>query len=104
MTSGTQVTDFVPVSFVARCLLDSCLRPDIQAGIPLVVNIGSGISKLARFRKVRMETSRCYWVSDSWNYKDRHLQVSRCVPDLSACPLIMCLYIYKVAFSCSLND
>jgi len=42
MTSGRNVYDFVPVDYVARCLLDACLRPDVLRGSPLVVNIGTG--------------------------------------------------------------
>lgn len=42
MTSGRQISDFIPVTDVAAHLLAACSRPDMLAGEPLVVNIGSG--------------------------------------------------------------
>jgi nucleoside-diphosphate-sugar epimerase len=42
MTSGRQVSDFIPVVEVAQHLLAACTRPDIRGGVPLVVNVGSG--------------------------------------------------------------
>jgi UDP-glucose 4-epimerase len=43
MTSGRQVSDFIPATAVASHLLAACSRPDVFAGQPSVVNIGSGI-------------------------------------------------------------
>ena len=42
MTSGRHVSDFIPVAEAASHLLAACRRPDVAAGVPLVVNIGSG--------------------------------------------------------------
>jgi UDP-glucose 4-epimerase len=44
MTSGRQVTDFIPVTDVADHLLLACSRPDVKPANPLVVNVGSGTS------------------------------------------------------------
>jgi UDP-glucose 4-epimerase len=45
MTSGQQISDFIPVGDVAKHLLKACIRLDIEPSTPLVVNIGSGISR-----------------------------------------------------------
>ena len=42
MTKGTQIRDFTPVSQVAAALLNACERQDLQFGIPVVENIGTG--------------------------------------------------------------
>lgn len=44
MTAGQQVSDFIPATMVAIHLLNGCTRADIPPGVPLVVNIGSGIA------------------------------------------------------------
>jgi nucleoside-diphosphate-sugar epimerase len=44
MTSGHQISDFIPVTALAHHLLAACSRPDVLAGHPLVVNIGSGLA------------------------------------------------------------
>jgi len=43
MTSGEQILDFVPIASVTDHLLAACSRDDIAAGIPLIVNIGTGV-------------------------------------------------------------
>jgi len=43
MTRGEQVRDFVPIEDVAREFLYAATRTDINAGIPRVWNVGSGI-------------------------------------------------------------
>ena len=48
MTSGAQVSDFIPVGDVASHLLKACVRPDLAPGHPLVVNVGSGIGVTLR--------------------------------------------------------
>lgn len=42
MTSGRLVTDFSAVKDVAAQLLYACVRSDIEPGIPMIQNIGSG--------------------------------------------------------------
>ncbi len=41
MTSGKQISDFIPVSLAADYLLTACHRQDVDPKIPLVVNIGT---------------------------------------------------------------
>jgi len=45
MTTGEQVLDFIPVEDVATHLVNSTFRDDVKPGIPLVLNIGTGIGK-----------------------------------------------------------
>ena len=45
MTSGKQISDFIPVALSAGYLLRACDRPDMSPGIPLVANIGTGQPK-----------------------------------------------------------
>lgn len=83
MTSGHQISDFIPVSAVAEHLLRACIRPDIQPGFPLVVNIGSGNAR-----------SLLSFAQDEWNrlgatgrllpgsIADRPGQIDRYVPDV----------------------
>jgi nucleoside-diphosphate-sugar epimerase len=83
MTSGRQVSDFIPVADVATHLLEACARPDISAGVPLVVNIGSGAAtSLLAFAEAewgRLEaTGRLLPAS----LPDRPDQIERYVPDL----------------------
>jgi UDP-glucose 4-epimerase len=42
MTSGEQISDFIPAKAVAQHLVKACMRSDLKSGVPLVVNIGSG--------------------------------------------------------------
>jgi nucleoside-diphosphate-sugar epimerase len=83
MTSGRQVSDFIPVAAVAAHLLEACTRPDISAGVPLVTNIGSGVA-----------TSLLAFAEREWgrlgatgrllpaSLPDRPDQIERYVPDL----------------------
>ncbi len=48
MTAGEQVRDFVEVEAVAAALLDCSTRQDVVAGVPRVVNIGSGKPQMLR--------------------------------------------------------
>jgi nucleoside-diphosphate-sugar epimerase len=83
MTSGRQVSDFIPVAEVASHLLAACSRPDVAAGVPLVVNIGSGVAtSLLAFAKREWgrlgATGRLLPAS----LPDRPDQIERYVPDL----------------------
>jgi len=84
MTSGRQVSDFVPVAAVAGHLLEACTRPDVSPGRPLVANIGSGVTTsllaFAEAEWVRLgATGRlCPGV-----LPDRPDQIERYVPDLA---------------------
>jgi nucleoside-diphosphate-sugar epimerase len=83
MTSGRQVSDFIPVADVAIHLLAACARPDVAPGRPLVVNIGSGAAtSLLAFAEAewgRLEaTGRLLPAS----LPDRPDQIERYVPDL----------------------
>ncbi len=84
MTSGRQISDFIPVDEVASHLLAACARPDVAAGVPLVVNIGSGVA-----------TSLLAFAEREWSgfgatgrlrpgvLPDRPDQIERYVPDLA---------------------
>ena len=83
MTSGRQISDFVPVAAVAAHLLEACTRPDLIAGVPLVTNLGSGVA-----------TSLLAFAEAEWGHlgatgkllpaslPDRPDQIERYVPDL----------------------
>jgi nucleoside-diphosphate-sugar epimerase len=43
MTLGEQIRDYIPVEDVADTVLQSAFRGDVQAGNPLVLNVGSGV-------------------------------------------------------------
>lgn len=83
MTSGRQISDFIPATAVAAHLLGACTRPDISAGAPLVLNIGSGMaSSLLAF-------AQSEWLRLGATGKllpgilpDRPGQIDRYVPDL----------------------
>lgn len=83
MTSGMQISDFIPVASVANHLLAACTRPDICAGDPHVVNIGSGepISLLA-FAQTEWKRLGATGRLLPASITDRPDQISRCVPDL----------------------
>ncbi len=83
MTSGRQISDFIPVAAVASHLLAACSRPDVAAGVPLVVNIGSGEAmSLLAFAEREWgrfgATGRLLPAS----LPDRPDQIERYVPDL----------------------
>ena len=83
MTSGRQITDFIPVTTVAAHLLEACSRPDISAGAPLVVNIGSGVATtLLAFAKAEWVRLGATGKLRPGSLPDRPDQISRCVPDL----------------------
>jgi len=52
MTSGEQIRDFSPVQMVADKIVDGLTRTDLETGMPLIENLGSGQPKtLAEFAK-----------------------------------------------------
>jgi len=84
MTSGQQISDFIHVSAVAKHLLDACRRTDLKQGMPLVVNIGSGLSSTL------LEFAREQWTVFGGTGKllegalpERPNQIKCYVPDLS---------------------
>jgi nucleoside-diphosphate-sugar epimerase len=48
MTLGEQVRDFTPVNRVAETFADALTRPELQAGIPVIENVGTGIASTLR--------------------------------------------------------
>ena len=54
MTLGQQVRDYVPVADVVKQIVNAVLRDDINAGCPLVMNVGSG-------KPVTMRDFAEYW-------------------------------------------
>lgn len=84
MTKGQQISDFIRVSDVAKHLLEACIRPDIKAYIPHIVNIGSGISSSL------LDFARQQWILLEAKGKildgaipERPNQIKRYVPDLT---------------------
>lgn len=83
MTTGRQITDFIPVTTVAAHLLEACSRPDISAGAPLVVNIGSGVATtLLGFAKAEWGRLGATGKLMPGSLPDRSDQIARYVPDL----------------------
>lgn len=83
MTSGRQVSDFIPVTAVADHLLTACSRPDVLAGQPLVVNIGSGVAiSLLAFAQAEWGRFGATGKLLSARVPDRLDQIERYVPDL----------------------
>ncbi|MBW4530088.1 MAG: NAD(P)-dependent oxidoreductase [Aphanothece saxicola GSE-SYN-MK-01-06B] len=84
MTSGRQVSDFIPADAVAAHLLEACTRPDISAGVPLVVNIGSGAAtSLLAFAAAEWERLGATGRLRPGVLPDRPDQIERYVPDLA---------------------
>lgn len=84
MTSGRQISDFIPVTDVATHLLEACSRPDINGGTPLVVNIGSGAAiSLLAFAEGEWERLGASGRLLPASLPDRPNQIARYVPDLS---------------------
>jgi len=83
MTSGKQVTDFMPVAAVATHLLAACSRPDINADTPLVFNIGSGTAtSLLAFANAEWKRFGATGKLLPGLLPDRPDQIDRYVPDL----------------------
>jgi nucleoside-diphosphate-sugar epimerase len=83
MTSGRQISDFIPVAVVAGHILQACSRPDIRAGVPLVANIGSGVAtSLLSFAKAEWERLGAIGHLNPSSLPDRPDQIERYVPDL----------------------
>lgn len=84
MTSGQQISDFIPVTEVASHLLSACTRIDVNAGTPLVVNIGSGVAKsLMEFAEAEWERLGACGNLQPNSLPNRPDQIDRCVADLS---------------------
>jgi nucleoside-diphosphate-sugar epimerase len=84
MTSGRQVSDFIPVAAVAVHLLEACTRPDIRAGVPLVTNIGSGTAtSLLAFAAAEWERLGATGRLRPGVLPGRPDQIERYVPDLA---------------------
>ena len=83
MTSGRQVSDFIPVAAVAGHLLAACERCDVVPGVPLVVNVGSGRSKsLVTFAQAEWNRLEATGKLRPGVLPDRPNQIERYVPDL----------------------
>jgi UDP-glucose 4-epimerase len=83
MTSGQQVNDFIPATKVAIHLLNGCSRTDIASGVPLVVNIGSGISmSLLSFAEKEWKRLKATGTILPNKLPSRPNQIERYVPDL----------------------
>lgn len=83
MTSGSQVTDFLPAEEAADHLLEACTRPDLKPGKPMVVNIGSGeLSSLLDFAKREWSQLGATGQLLPGRLPDRTDQIYHCVPDL----------------------
>ncbi|MCP9891630.1 NAD-dependent epimerase/dehydratase family protein [Cyanobium sp. Aljojuca 7D2] len=83
MTSGRQVSDFVSVEVVANHLLAACIRPDVAAGVPLVVNVGSGqATSLLAFAQAEWDRLGAIGRLLPGSLPDRADQIERYVPDL----------------------
>ena len=83
MTSGRQVSDFIPVAEVAGHLLAACERSDVVPGVPLVVNVGSGRSKsLVTFAQAEWNRLEATGKLRPGVLPDRPDQIERYVPDL----------------------
>jgi nucleoside-diphosphate-sugar epimerase len=84
MTSGRQVSDFVPVAAVAAHLLEACTRTDVAPGRPLVTNIGSGVANsLLSFAAAERERLGATGRLRPGVLPDRPDQIERYVPDLA---------------------
>ena len=82
MTDGKQVSDFIPVKTVAKHLATSCVRSDIIAGKPFVVNIasGQGISVLEFAKRCWIELGSSGTLEDG-ALPNRPHQLARMVAD-----------------------
>lgn len=84
MSSGKQISDFIPIADVANHLLAACTRGDVSPGVPLVVNIGSGIaSSLLEFAEDEWKRLGARGKLLPNSLPDRPCQMNRCVADLS---------------------
>jgi len=83
MTSGMQISDFIPVASVAIHLLEACSRTDINPGVPLVFNIGSGVPRtLLSFAQAEWERLGASGRLLPASLPDRPDQIERYVPDI----------------------
>jgi UDP-glucose 4-epimerase len=83
MTTGHQISDFIPVTTVADHLLAACSRPDVLAGHPFVVNIGSGLAiSLLAFAEAEWSRLGATGRLLPGSLQDRPDQIERYAPDL----------------------
>ena len=83
MSSGSQVSDFLPAGKAAEHLLEACNRADVLAGKPMVVNIGSGqASSLLDFAQHQWLQFGASGKLLPGSLMDRPDQIDYCVPDL----------------------
>ena len=84
MTSGEQIRDYIPVADVAAAFLRATTRQDISAGVPRIVNVGSG-------RPISMRSFAEHWWRE-WGARGRlkvgalpyrNSEAMRFVPDIS---------------------
>ena len=84
MTSGDQITDFIPIESVADYLVSACSRNDIDFSKPLIVNIGSGKPmSLLRFAETQWSHFNPTGKILPGTIQARPVQLKRCVPDLT---------------------
>jgi nucleoside-diphosphate-sugar epimerase len=84
MTSGQQISDFIPVADVASHLLAACTRSDVSGGSPLVVNIGTGMARsLLEFAEAEWKRLGACGKLRPNSIPNRPDQIDRCVADLS---------------------
>jgi UDP-glucose 4-epimerase len=89
MTSGQQVSDFIPAQDVAQYFVEACIRPDIKAGMPLVANIGSGTaSTLLSFAQQQWRHFEARGKLLPSCLPDRPNQIRRYVPDLRSLSIL----------------
>ena len=83
MTHGEQVRDYIPVEQVALAIEHAVARSDIVPGMPMVMNVGSGVPVSM------LEFARHWW--SNWNATGKLLvgaipyrknEIMRCVPKI----------------------
>lgn len=83
MTSGRQISDFIPVGMVVDHLLEACGREDLRPGVPMVLNIGSGVAtSLLTFAETEWSRLGATGRLLPGSLPDRADQIDRYVPDL----------------------
>ena len=83
MTSGRQISDFIPVAAVAGHIIEACKRPDIRAGVPLLANIGSGVATtLLAFAEAEWDRLGATGKLMPGSLPDRSDRIARYEPDI----------------------
>ena len=94
MTSGRQISDFIPVASVAAHLLAACSRSDMTPGSPLVANIGSGQPKtLLEFAESEWNRLGATGKLLPGALPDRSDQIYRMVADLRGLSVAPCAVV-----------